>query len=101
MTKPLLAGLLLGAWTMHATPLSITVNPPTVTNNYVGSIVLSISNLSSPGAMVRVDRVLDVNSNGIIDSRMKWAANRSLSPMDGNRSSAGCAIPTCQATMTD
>jgi hypothetical protein len=62
----LLAGLLLGAWTLHATPLSITVSPTTITNDFVGTIQLSISNLSSAGAMVRVDRFLDATSNGIV-----------------------------------
>jgi len=70
--QPLLAALLLGACALHATPLSITVSPTTISNNYVGTIQLSISNLSSAGVTVRVDRFLDVNSNGIVDAS-KWA----------------------------
>jgi hypothetical protein len=70
--QPLLAGLLFGAWTLHAAPLSITVSPTTITNDYVGTIQLSISNLSSAGVTVRVDRILDVNSNGIVDPG-EWA----------------------------
>jgi hypothetical protein len=68
----LLAGLLLAASAVRAAPLSITVSPTTITNNYVGTIQLSISNLSSAGVTVRVDRFLDVNSNGIVDAN-KWA----------------------------
>jgi hypothetical protein len=71
--QPFLASLLLGAWTLRATPLSITISPTTITNNYVGSILLTISNLSSAGVTVRVDRFLDVNSNGLVDAN-EWAA---------------------------
>jgi hypothetical protein len=66
-----LACLLFGAWNSRAAP-SITVSPTTITNNYVGGILLSISNLSSAGVTVRVDRFLDVNSNGIVDGN-EWA----------------------------
>ncbi len=69
--KMALASLLLGAWNSRAAP-SITVSPTTITNNYVGAILLSISNLSSAGVTVRVDRFLDVNSNGIVDGN-EWA----------------------------
>src|SRR5579863_6194966 len=64
--KLVLACLVLGAATLHAA-LSVTISPTAITNNYVGTILLSISNLSSAGATVRVDRFLDVNSNGIVD----------------------------------
>jgi hypothetical protein len=70
--KLALACLLLRAWALHAAPLSVTVSPAAITNNYVGTILLSISNLSSNGAMVRVDRFLDVNSNGVVDTN-EWA----------------------------
>jgi hypothetical protein len=69
--KSLLVCLLVVNWTLHAAPLSITVSPTTITNNYVGTIQLSISNLSSAGVTVRVDRILDVNSNGIVDAN-EW-----------------------------
>jgi hypothetical protein len=69
--KLILACLLLGAWTLRAAP-SITVSPTVITNNYVGTILLSISNLSSAGVTVRVDRFLDVNSNGVVDGN-EWA----------------------------
>jgi hypothetical protein len=72
-----LSCILLGAWNSHAAP-SITVSSTTITNNYVGTILLSISNLSSAGMTVRVDRFLDVNRNGIVDGN-EWAGtNRSL-----------------------
>jgi hypothetical protein len=86
--KLVLAGLLLGAWTLHAgPPLSITVNPTEITNNYVGSIQLSISNLSSAGVKVRVDRFLDVNSNGVVDGN-EWAG-QSFYVTDGQEPSIG------------
>lgn len=46
---------------------SLTITPSTVTNDYIGNITLSISGLT-PGKTVRVERFLDVNGNGIIDS---------------------------------
>jgi hypothetical protein len=67
LIRPLLASLLLGTVALRAAPLSITVSPTQITNNYVGSIQLAISNLSSAGAMVRVDRFLDVFSNGVVE----------------------------------
>jgi len=71
--KLVLGSLLLGAWSLRAgPPLSITVNPTQITNNYAGSILLSISNLSSAGVKVRVDRFLDINSNGVVDGN-EWA----------------------------
>jgi hypothetical protein len=70
-TKLVLICLLFGARTLHAA-LSVTVSPTTITNNYVGTITLSIANLSSAGAKVRVDRFLDVNSNGVVDGN-EWA----------------------------
>lgn len=54
----------LAASTMAA---SLTITPSTVTNDYVGNITLSISGLTA-GKTVRVERFLDVNTNGIIDS---------------------------------
>jgi hypothetical protein len=70
--KLLLACLLLSARSLHAGPLSITVSPAVITNNYVGSIQLTISNLFAIGGKVRVDRFLDVNSNGVVDGN-EWA----------------------------
>jgi hypothetical protein len=70
--KLVLACLVLGIAPLRAAPLSLTLSPTAITNNYVGAILLSISNLSSPGAMVRVDRFLDVNSNGVVDGN-EWA----------------------------
>ncbi len=69
--KLVLSCLLLGARTLHAA-LSVTVSPPMITNDYVGTITLSISNLSSTGAKVRVDRFLDVNGNGVVDGN-EWS----------------------------
>src|ERR1700722_19471451 len=69
--KLLLVSLFLAAASSRA-GLSITVSPTEITNNYVGRILLSISNLSSAGVTVRVDRFLDVNSNGVVDAN-EWA----------------------------
>ena len=70
--KLVLACLFLDAWNLSAAPLSITVSPTVITNNYVGTILLSISNLSSAGVMVRVDRFLDADSNGVVNGNA-WA----------------------------
>ncbi len=82
-----LTGLLVSAAaTAHAAP-TITITPTTITNNYVGTIQLAISNLSSPGAQVRVDRYLDANSNGVI-SAFYWPG-QSFYVTDGQEPTIG------------
>lgn len=81
-----LAGLLFSAAAACAAP-TITITPTVITNNYVGSIQLTISNLSSPGAQVRVDRFLDANSNGVI-SAYYWPG-QSFFVTDGQEPTVG------------
>ena len=46
---------------------SLTVNPPLITNDYVGQVSLTISGLT-PAKTVSVERVIDLNGNGVIDA---------------------------------
>ena len=61
------AVLALNCATYAQTP-SLTISPPVITNDYLGKIVLTISNVA-PGQKVRVQRYADVNGNGSIDSQ--------------------------------
>ena len=45
---------------------SLTVNPPLVTNDYVGQVSLTISGLT-PAKTVLVERFVDANGNGVVD----------------------------------
>ncbi len=45
---------------------ALTINPPAVTNDFVGTVNLHITGLTS-GETIRVDKFLDANGNGIID----------------------------------
>ncbi|HXR48911.1 MAG TPA: carboxypeptidase-like regulatory domain-containing protein [Candidatus Limnocylindrales bacterium] len=62
-------GLLLGcsSSTAVAAAIGFSISPSVFTNNYVGRVNLSISNLT-PGMTVNVDVYADLNSNGIIDA---------------------------------
>jgi hypothetical protein len=55
---------------LFATPslraASLSINPPAVTNDYVGKIALSITGLSS-GQAVRVRYFMDLNGNSLVD----------------------------------
>jgi len=64
------AAVLFVSGTLLATPLAITVsvNPSTITNDYVGKISLTITNISTSGRTVRVERFMDANGNGVIDA---------------------------------
>ena len=66
--KLAVAALVLCGRAAWAGSLAVTVSPNSITNNYVGSITLTISGVSSNGATVRVDRILDVNSNALVDA---------------------------------
>ena len=65
---PLAIGVCISSLTASTMAASLTITPSTVTNDYVGNITLSISNLTTAGETVRVERFLDVNTNGIIDT---------------------------------
>jgi hypothetical protein len=53
---------------LHAQTPTLNITPPSITNDYVGKIVLTISNITS-GQKVIVQKYLDVNGNGIIDGQ--------------------------------
>jgi hypothetical protein len=61
------AVLALNCATYAQTP-SLTVSPAVITNDYVGKIVLTISNVA-PGQKVLVRRYADFNANGVVDSQ--------------------------------
>lgn len=67
--KVAVLGLLFGisSSTALATAIGFTISPSVFTNNYVGRIAFSITNLT-PGMTVTVDEFADVNSNGVIDA---------------------------------
>jgi hypothetical protein len=65
-------GLWLGFSISAATAVSgavigLTINPAVFTNNYIGKITFTITNLT-PGMTVTVEQYADLNSNGIIDA---------------------------------
>jgi hypothetical protein len=62
-------GLLLGLSTtsVFAAAIGFSISPSVFTNNYVGKINLSITNLTT-GMTVNVEVFADLNSNGIIDA---------------------------------
>ena len=60
-------GIYISSLAASTVAASLNITPSTVTNDYVGNITLSISGLTV-GETVRVERFLDVNGNGIIDS---------------------------------
>jgi hypothetical protein len=45
----------------------LTITPQVITNNYIGPITMTVSDLS-PGQTVRLRKFLDVNRNGTVDS---------------------------------
>ena len=61
------AALALNCATYAQTP-SVTVSPSAITNDYVGKIVLTISNVA-PGQKVFVQRYADFNGNGSVDAQ--------------------------------
>ncbi len=59
-------------------PLSLTISPAIITNDYKGVISLSIGNLAF-GHSVIVERYADLNSNGVVDAGeplLLWFTNR-------------------------
>src|ERR1035438_6232544 len=50
-----------------ASPISLTLNPTNIQNDYVGNVTLRIGNLN-PGMTVRVEAFADLNTNGVIDA---------------------------------
>jgi hypothetical protein len=52
---------------LGARAISLALNPTSITNDYVGTLTLSIGNLT-PGMTVTVESYADLNTNGIIDA---------------------------------
>src|SRR5436189_6403665 len=46
----------------------LTVSPSTVTNDFNGKIILTISGLPAPGRTVIVERYADFDNDGVIDA---------------------------------
>src|SRR5690242_9214989 len=69
LCKAAVWGLLFGfsSSTVRAAAIGFSISPSVFTNNYVGQIAFSITNLT-PGMTVMVDEFADVNSNGVIDA---------------------------------
>src|SRR5262249_53388954 len=53
---------------VHAGTPTLNITPSSITNDFVGKIVLTISNITS-GQKVIVQKYLDVNGNGVIDGQ--------------------------------
>src|SRR6267154_1040774 len=62
-----LLGLLFGVVPSTLAGPALTINPPAVTNDFVGTVSLHITGLTS-GETIRVEKFFDANGNGIIDS---------------------------------
>ncbi len=63
----LLGALLVAAPLARGAAIGLTVSPAAVTNDYVGTITLNITNLT-PGMTVNVQEYADLNTNGVIDA---------------------------------
>src|SRR3954447_8785463 len=66
---------------------NVSITPPSITNDFHGTIVLSITGLT-PGQTVAVEEYMDVNGNGIIDSGQEYL-RRSFTVGDGRVTSVG------------
>lgn len=62
-------GMLLGGYSSAAmaAAIGLSISPSVFTNNYVGTINLSIANLT-PGMTVNVDIYADLDNNGVLDA---------------------------------
>ncbi len=74
-------------FSLRAQSASLVVSPSTLTNDFKGTVVISITGLT-PGATVAVEQYLDANGNGAIDSP-KEALVRAFSVTDGRVTSIG------------
>ncbi len=62
-----LAGAALLLATTVGAAVSLTVSPSLITNDFVGKVTLTIAGLSA-GASVRVEKIADLNTNGVADA---------------------------------
>lgn len=58
--------LVIAAWDSKGASLSI--SPSTVTNDYSGKIMLTISALPSAGQTIRLEKFYDLSTNGVVDA---------------------------------
>src|SRR5436190_1545706 len=63
----LVASLMILSTSKSHAAVGFTVNPPQITNDFVGKISLTITGLTAEQT-VRVERYADLNGNGVIDS---------------------------------
>ena len=61
--------------------INLALNPPSLTNDYVGKLAITITGLS-PGQTVKVKRYCDFNGNGVIDAGQDFAV-RGFGVTDG------------------